>query len=265
MKVKLFFTLLLLALNLQLLAQTQATNSIVGTWKMTSFSGTNNGKPMTRDMAKFPQYKIITPTHWMYVVYSTDSLRGDGNGGTYTLKGNKYVEIVDSATTDFTVKVEGNKLMQDGLLTLADGTKLVLHEVYERVAEPTGKNADLVGTWELQSSYNMKDGKKVPDKGMSELQIITPSHYMWVNKEDGKFGAAMYGEYKREGNKITPTPTIASFPVGQGEKVEITITDSKVDQQTLTGKMTHLDGKVQEWGSVYKKAGKAKLAKVVSN
>jgi hypothetical protein len=200
----------------------------------------------------------------MYVVWDTDSLAGGGDGGTYTLKGSKYIETVDSATTDFTVKVEGDKFYQDGTLTLADGRKVVLHEVYERIPEPAGKNADLVGTWQLQSSYMIKDGKKVPDTGISELQILTPSHYMWVNKKDGKFGGAMFGSYTREGNKIIPVPTIASFPVGQGEKVEITITDLKADQMSSIGKITMTDGKTEEWGTTYKKVGKAKLAKAVS-
>lgn len=267
MKIKLLFSVLLLVLNMQLLAQTQATgiqNQIVGTWKMTSFSGTEGGEPIKRDVAKFPQYKIITPTHWMYVVYSTDSLRGDGNGGTYILKGNKYVEMVDSATTDFTVKVEGDRFYQDGTLTLADGTKVVLHEVYERVAEPAGKNADLVGTWEFVSGYEVKDGKKVPITGITELQILTPTHYMWVSKKDGKFESAMVGTYTREGNKVVPTPIIASFPVEDGEKVEFTIADLKSDQMTTTGKLTSADGKTQEWGSISKRVGKTRVAKATS-
>jgi hypothetical protein len=104
MQTKLLLSLFLLACSLQLLAQTNATNlqnQIVGTWKMVSFSGTDeNGKPLKYDLTKVTQYKIITPTHWMFVAYDSDSLRGGGNGGTYELKGNKYIEtLTDNAKT----------------------------------------------------------------------------------------------------------------------------------------------------------------------
>jgi hypothetical protein len=201
----------------------------------------------------------------MYVYYDTDSLKGGGDGGTYELKGNKYIEaLTDNLKTDFTLRVEGNKLMQDGDIILSDGKRMTFNEVYERIPEPKGKNADIVGVWEPQSSYRLVDGKKIPDTGMSELHITTPSHYMWVAKKNGKFDGAMFGTYTREGNKIIPIPTIASFPVGQGEKIELMVTDIKPDQYFHRGKITFPDGKVEEWGATYKRAGKAKLAKAVS-
>jgi hypothetical protein len=268
MKTKLLVFLFMLALNLPLLAQTQATNlssSIVGTWKMTSQTGTDeNGQPIAPDLTKITQYKIITPTHWMFVAYNSDSLKGGGEGGFYTLKGNKYVETLDWAKTDFTVKVAGDKFHQDGFIIYPDGKKVELHEIYQRITEPANGNADLVGTWNMVSNYDIKDGKKVPASGLTELQILTPAHYMWVTKKAGKMEAAMFGTYTREGNKITPVPTIASFPVGNGEKVEINITDLKLDQMTTTGKLIFPDGKTQEWGTTSQRAGKAKLAKVGS-
>jgi hypothetical protein len=263
MKTKLLLCLFMLALTLPLLAQMQTTNlssSIVGTWKMTSQTGTDeNGKPFSPDLTKITQYKIITPTHWMFVAYNSDSLKGGGEGGVYTLKGNKYVETLDWAKTDFSVKVAGDQFYQDGFIIYPDGKKVELHEVYQRVAEPANKNADLVGTWNMVSGYDVKEGKKVPATGVTTLQILTPAHYMWVTKKAGKVEAAMFGTYTREGNKITPVPTIATFPVGNGEKVEINITDLKPDQMTSTGKLTFPDGKTQEWGDTSQRVGKMKL------
>ncbi len=259
---------MLVVRSLPLLAQTPATNlanSLVGTWKMTSQTGTYpDGKPFRPDLTKITQYKIITPTHFMFVNYNADSLKGDGDGGTYTLKGDKYVEALDWAKTDFTVKVTGDKFHQDGFVILPDGTKGELHEVYERVKEPANRNADLVGTWNRVSNYELKDGKKVPVTGLTSLHIMTPSHYMWVTKKAGQVEAAMFGTYTREGNKISPIPTIATFPVGNGEKIEINITNLKADQMEVTGKLTFPDGKSQEWGDTFQRLGKAKLAKMVA-
>src|SRR5687768_6557518 len=107
-----------------------------------------DGKATTSDLTKLTQYKIITPTHWMFVAYDADSLSGGGNGGVYSLKGNKYSETLSWAKTDFTVKVMGNKFHQDGFIIYPDGVKDRFQEVYERVVEPANMNTDLVGTWE---------------------------------------------------------------------------------------------------------------------
>jgi len=268
MKTRLCFFFFLLAYSGQLLAQTQATNlasSIVGTWKMTSQTGTDDkGKSFTTDLTKVTQYKIISPTHWMVVGYDSDSLKGGGEGGTYSLQGNKYVEALDWAKTDYTVKVAGDKFHMDGFIIYPDDRKVELHEVYQRVTEPTNRNADLVGTWNRVTNYELKDGKKVPVTGTASLQIMTPSHFMWVTKKAGNVEAAMVGTYTREGNKITPTPIIASFPVGNGEKVEINITELKPDQLTTTGKLTFPDGKTEEWEDSFQRVGKTKLAKAAS-
>ncbi|QMU29987.1 hypothetical protein [Adhaeribacter radiodurans] len=268
MKTKLYFFLFLLACSGQLLAQMQATNlanSLVGTWKMIAQTGKNpEGKTLTTDLTKITQYKIITPTHWMFVSYNSDSLKGSGEGGAYTLQGDKYVEALDWGKTDYTVKVAGDKFHMDGFIILPDGKKGELHEVYERVAEPANQNSDLVGTWNRVMNYELKDGKKVPVTGLTSLHIMTPSHYMWVTKKAGNVEEAMVGTYTREGNKIIPVPIIATFPVGNGEKVEINITDLKPDKMVSTGKLTFPDGKTQEWEDTFHRVGKAKLAKAVS-
>jgi hypothetical protein len=76
MKAKLLLSLFLLAISVPLLAQMKAINP-VGTWRMVSQSGTDPvGKAFTTDFKKVTQYKIITPTHWMFVAYDSDSLKG---------------------------------------------------------------------------------------------------------------------------------------------------------------------------------------------
>lgn len=267
MKKTLLVSLLLLVFSLQLLAQNQASlnSQVVGTWKMTSQKGVDfNGNAMDSDISRFKQYKILTPTHWMYVNYNTDSTKGSGDFGTYTMTGNKYVEaLTDNYKTDFTLKVEGNKLYQDGYIIAPDGKKAMLHEVYERVEEPVNQNKDIVGVWEMISTKDIKDGKEVEVTDMKETTILTPSHYMWVQtKKDGSFDGSMVGTYKKEGRQITPTPIIASFPLGE-EKVEILV-DVKGDQMLTKGKLTNPDGTIQQWTSVHRNVGKAKIAKATS-
>lgn len=266
MKTKLLVFLFMLALHLPLLAQTKATNlsgSIVGTWKMISQTGTNtDGTSFKMDLAKGKQYKIITPTHWMYVSYDTDSLKGGGDGGTYVLKENKYVETIDDAKTDFIVKVESDKLYQDGAIILPDGKKIGLHEVYQRVAEPAGKNSDIVGTWNMVSGNEIHNGNKTPINDLTELMIITPQHLMWVHKTvTGKFKEALLASYTREGNTITPSGVVASWPLG-AEKVKITL-GIKGDQMQSHGTVTMENGTKEEFEAIHQNVGKPKLAKAI--
>jgi hypothetical protein len=268
MNTKLLLSLFLLVCSVQLLAQSKANNlnsKIVGTWKMVSMAGIEtDGKPFKADLSKVQQYKIITPTHWMYVNYDTDSLRGGGNGGTYELKGNKYIEaLTENYKTDFTVKVEGDKYYQDGFILFPDGKKLVLNEVYQRVPEPANATSDIVGVWAMTAYTIARDGKKVEEKGVTELQINTPTHSMWIDKKDGKFWMGALFSYTKQGNKIIAKPIIASFPIDKKDKEDITAT-VKGNQMTSTVKVVKANGKTEEWNMVHQRVGKPEIAKVVS-
>lgn len=264
MKTKILLSLLMLALHLPLLAQTKATNlssAIAGTWKLNSqIIKAPDGQSFTTDLTKVKQYKIITPTHWMFVSYHADSLRGAGAGGTYTLAGNKYVEVMDWAKSDYTLKVAGDKLHQDGFLTYLNGKKYELHEVYQRIPESEGKNSDIVGTWNFVSGNDLSNGNKTPENDLKELMIITPQHLMWVQETiAGKPKGALFASYTKEGNTITPTGIIASWPL-KGEKVKVTAT-VKGDQMVSRGTVTMADGTKAEFESVHQNVGKPKLAK----
>ena len=90
----------------------------------------------------------------------TESTRADNpkkfiraHGGPYTLIGDKYIETVTAASwesydkvkTDFTAKVEGDKLHQKGLLKFPDGTKVAIDEVWQKVNLPA-QNTEALGT-----------------------------------------------------------------------------------------------------------------------
>jgi hypothetical protein len=78
-----------------------------------------DGKSTDTDLTKKQQYKMISP--WMFVNYNADSLKGGAESGTYTLQGNKYVEALSWAKSNYVVKVEGNKFHQEGTLIYPDG------------------------------------------------------------------------------------------------------------------------------------------------
>jgi hypothetical protein len=111
----------------------------VGTWMLTSQVVTNpKGEKTTTDMAKLRQVKTISPTHWMLIAENTETVKKklvNAIGGSYTLKGNKYVESLESyedVKTNYTLRVKGDKLYMVGTLVNEDGEKFVYDEVYQR-------------------------------------------------------------------------------------------------------------------------------------
>jgi hypothetical protein len=92
----------------------------------------------------------------------------------------------------------------------------------------------------ILNSFNItKDGKKVSDPGIIQLQIFTPSHYMWLDKKNGDFYTAMLCSYTKEGNKINIIPIIASFPLDEKEKVDITATVKGNQMITIVNRITN--------------------------
>jgi hypothetical protein len=112
-------------------------NQLLGTWKCVSAK--YNGKESKRP-AGSAHLKHVTPTQFMWVWYYEDGKVTGGLGGTYTLKGDEYVEmpeygvgtILDALKGNpqvFKWKVDGNKWYHNG--QLSGGT--TIEEVWERV------------------------------------------------------------------------------------------------------------------------------------
>ena len=112
-------------------------NKLIGTWKLISakFEGQENALP-----PGFTQLKHVTPTQFMWALYDKDGKVVAGLGGTYTLKGEEYVEIPEYGLGEgwdqlkgkdqvFKWKVEGKKWSHTG--KLSNGTSI--EEVWERV------------------------------------------------------------------------------------------------------------------------------------
>jgi len=199
-----------------------AQHALIGTWEYKT------------DTARL--VKIITPTHWM--VFS-ESLNGRepgfhwAHGGTYNIKGNKYVEKIETASwedydkvkTDFTYKVDGNKFYQKGTLTSANGDKVPIDEVWNKVSTVNNyENYPGVGTWDqLSSSYTLPDGTKQSHTNatVTRFHIITPTHWVRMSHREGKFENFMGGTYTLNGDKVYPKIEFSSNPDMKDNKVEI--------------------------------------------
>jgi len=118
-------------------AEAKAENKLVGTWK--AISAKYGGQEVNRP-ANFTQLKHVTPTDFMWATYGTDGKVVASLGGSYTLKGDEYVEMPEYGVGSvldqlkgkqqaFTWKVEGNKWYHTGKLS----SGLTIEEVWERV------------------------------------------------------------------------------------------------------------------------------------
>jgi hypothetical protein len=109
-----------------------------GTWRLVGFM--EDGK-LTEAPKGHTQLKLVTATHFTWATYDNDNGEIQASaGGTYTLKGDSYKEMVRYVHGDFlkelvgkeqpfTYKLEGNRWYHTGTLT----TGFKIDEVWERV------------------------------------------------------------------------------------------------------------------------------------
>jgi hypothetical protein len=106
-------------------------NKLIGTWKVVS-SELPEG---------YTQLKHVTPAQFMWALYDKDGNVVSALGGSYTLKGDTYVEVPEYGVGEdqlkalkgkkqsFKWKIEGNKWHHTGKLS----TGQPIEEVWERV------------------------------------------------------------------------------------------------------------------------------------
>jgi hypothetical protein len=264
---------------LQVSAQTQ--NSLIGTWKLVSqLSEDENGKPITHNASKVKEYKIITPTHFMWIAEVKGDTGKYAGGGTYTFSpyDGKYIETVQwtslpdlkKTTFDLTMKVEGNKLRQTGWATL-HGKKYPQDETWEKVNLPAQPVDDAIGTWQLVSyKATGKDGKEqVTDKSQMKLiRVITPTHWMQIGEalqgSKSTFAYAVGGTHSLKNGKVMVKSDIGTVPYTQNEWTELTY---KVEGDKILHKGTHheADGSIATFSDEFQRIGaRPKLAKTSS-
>ncbi len=265
MKTKYFLFAVLLVSSLHVCGQ----HPLVGTWQMISIRGTGyDGKPFFADTTTLREIKIITPTHYMLIVHN---IKGDSvifnrsHAGTVRFEGNQFIECQRTASwadlkpvdLPFNWKVEGDKFIQSGTLTRADGKTARLEElIFQRVkTKHAYPNNPSNGTWDqLSSSFTLTDGKKRSHtrETATRLQIISPTHWFRINHRDNKFESAMAGTYTMEGNTVYSIMEAASFPINRNNKVEL-IQRVEGDKLYESGKMKYENGKNMTWDDVFEK------------
>ena len=110
----------------------------LGTWKLVS-TKYGDEKEFRKRGEDSQRIKHITATHFTWIEVITDSKTiQSGAGGKYTIEGTTYTETIEYAgqgmeafvgkPQKFTIKVEGDKLHQSGVLS--NGLKI--EEVWER-------------------------------------------------------------------------------------------------------------------------------------
>jgi hypothetical protein len=247
-----------------------AQHPLVGTWEMVTIKGIDaNGEKFSSDTSAIREIKIITPTHYMLIAQdvSGDSLVFNRcYAGAVKIDGDSYNEIpmlssapiFDNVKTNFKWKVDGDRFVQSGTLIRPDGKKVVLDElVFQRVktAHPYANNPSN-GTWNLLTSkYTRADGTyhSETNETVTALQLITPTHWMYVSSKNKKFEHAMGGRYSMKGGKCYPRLDVASFPKKLWGETEWT-QKLEGDKLRVTGVSVFPDGKKFTWEDYFEKA-----------
>jgi hypothetical protein len=255
MKTKLLLIALLFCC-LQLFAQT---NPLVGTW--------------TSEEDTLKEIKILTPTHYSFVVMDTKNNKLAYTGyGSYTVQNGKYTESGEYANVgmdkskklEFDYKVEGDKFHQIGSVTFADGKVMPIKHTFTKVKTPAQNNPAHVGTWnQLTSSGVNAKGEKWSHTSATNIRYMTisPTHYIIIRKDNNQLKDVLAGSYKMQGNKFVPNWEYTSDPVPDDIKLEV-VQRIEAGKLIWDGKMIDKEG-THTWHDVYEKVD-GKAAKTVS-
>ena len=249
--------------------QATAQHPLLGTWEMVSIKGINAaGEKFSEDTSTVREVKIITPTHYILIAHDVegDSLAFNRcYAGAVEFDDTKYnetplissVPIFDNVKTDLTWKVDGDKFIQAGTLIRPDGKKITIEElVFRRVkTSETFSDNPTIGTWKLLSTnFTRVDGTTHADtqESVNALQVITPTHWMYVSSRDKKFEHAMGGSYSKEGDTYMLNLDYASFSKDRWGKTEM---KEKLlgDTLRITGSSTFSDGRKFTWEDVFQR------------
>lgn len=136
---------LIIALSILLIAaatpEINQDTPIKGAWKVVRSQYGN--EPMTERPKEDLTYKLFTGTRWASTFYnsSTNTISGTC-GGTYTIKGNQYVETIEyyswdpavaGKTVTFTMTIENGMLHQKGTMEYKGNPNYIIDEWYVRV------------------------------------------------------------------------------------------------------------------------------------
>lgn len=257
----------LLVCSLQLLGQ----HPLVGTWQLISMKGIDrDGKNFSVNNSSVKEIKIITPTHYIeieHVVKGGSTVFEHCQVGSAKVQGSKLIERSfpglsnlgdDSVKSDLSWRLVGDKCIQSGTIVFPDGTNMVIESmVFQRVkAAPASiTNNPLVGTWsQLSSDFTLPDGTKgsYTNTTHSRLYVLTPTHWVTIDHDGKKFENSVAGTYQLKGNKLIPTTTVASYPIVEEFKYDIT-ERFEGNKLYVHGTRVGPDGKKLIWDEVFQR------------
>ena len=267
MKTKYVLSAFFLLTSVQIFAQ----HPLVGTWEMVSIKGTDtNGEEFFANTSTLREIKVITPTHYMLIA---QGVKGDSLifhrslAGTVSFEGDKYAETqtvgswddFKTATYTFDWKVNRDKFVQSGTITLDDGKTITLDELlFQRVMSKNSYPGNpSIGTWEqLSSNYTTPDGKNESHTNATatRFEIVTPTHIMRLSHRDNKFESATASTYRMEKNRMYVTLDVASFPFDKDFKFEL-MDRIEGDKRYTSGVFTPAKGNKMAWNDLFQKVG----------
>jgi hypothetical protein len=255
-------------------AAAAAQNPLVGTWELVSLKAVDTAKnKVILDQSGVREMKVITPTHYMIISHRVvaDTLVFEkAIAGSIKITGPKFVETAMYSSnkddlkgkTDFTFKIQGDKFIQAGTVTLADGKQIKLEElVFQRVTSPESypKNP-AIGTWDqLSAGFTFENGTSGFHTRMSAIRfyIFTPTHYMRLHVRDGNFENAFGGTYVIDGGAVVPAITAASFKIVPDNSKNYVEQIVDGDIMYLKGSTISDQGKETfRWEDVFRRVGK---------
>lgn len=93
-------------------------------------------------------------------------------------------QIYENVKTDFNWKIDGNDFIQSGSIKRPDGKTIKLERfLFRRSDVPAAVDKKFTGTWRAEQA------------GAKSYLVITPTHWMLIEKREQKFSKALGGTY----------------------------------------------------------------------
>jgi len=143
MKTLSIFLVFVFLVSSTVIAQEQK-NPIEGTWELILKTASNPDTTVTLDISNQRELKIITASHFVFVMQSADGTEFiGGGGGRYTYEDNTYTETYDFSSfleslpigksIEFSARFEGDKFYQTGMLKDNSGAEYKMENIFRRV------------------------------------------------------------------------------------------------------------------------------------
>ena len=261
-----FFWLVACSTQLENAQESNALESLEGSWRMQSFKveGDDSWKQLPGSVV---QEKHITSNHFTWIQYETekDTVYGTG-GGTYRYDKDSHTYTEDikfflpagsnelGQSIPFDVRFEDGEWYHTGYAKVFEfdpdtGDNVVvdsikIEEIWERT-DAAVSDESLVGTWQLESFKDHGDSIRTDyPEFVSIFKLVTPTNFVWIHyiTEQDLVLAEGSGTYHSDGT--TYTETLKSvYPSGSNQVGTVMPFESRTENDTwyLLGNIKRLE------------------------